>query len=164
MIHVLIAVDDSDTSIRAATTAHRIFGDEARYTVLNVATTTPVIWGDDALAYGMVYPLALPGTGVVGGIPFTVQQPGHPEQVAIDRIDEAEQRADDIAHEAGIPAARPVGETGDPAEAILAAAHDHDADVIVVGTHDRNWFSRLFGRSVAGTVVRESDVPVLIAR
>ena len=68
MIHVLIAVDDSDTSIRAATTAHRIFGDDARYTVLNVATTTPVIWGDDALASGMVYPLALPGAGVVGGI------------------------------------------------------------------------------------------------
>ena len=164
MTHVLIAVDDTDTSIRAATTAHRIFGDGARYTVLNVATTTPVIWGDDALTSGMVYPLALPGAGVVGGIPFTVQTPGHPEQGAIDRIDEAEQRADDIAHEAGIPAARPVGDTGDPADAILAAAHDHGADVIVVGTHDRNWFSRLFGRSVAGAVVRDSEIPVLIAR
>jgi nucleotide-binding universal stress UspA family protein len=161
MTHVLIAVDDSDTSLRAATTAHRLFGDDASYTVLNVATTTPVIWGDDALASGMVYPLALPRAG---GIPFTVQTPGHPEQAAINLIDEAEQRADDIAHEAGIPAARPVGDSGDPAAAILAAAHDHGADVIVVGTHDRNWFSRLFGRSVAEAVVRGSDIPVLIAR
>jgi nucleotide-binding universal stress UspA family protein len=163
MIHVLIAVDDSETSVRAATTAHRLFGDDARYTVLNVATTSPVLWGNDALASGIVYPLALPGAGVVGGIPFTVQTPGHPEQATVDRLDQAEQRADDIAREAGIPEARPVGDTGDAAEAILAAAHDHGADVIVVGTHDRNWFTRLFSRSVSDAVVRESDIPVLIA-
>jgi nucleotide-binding universal stress UspA family protein len=163
MTHVLIAVDDSETSVRAATTARRVFGDQARYTVLNVATNSPVIWGDDALAAGMVYPLTLPGAGVVGGIPFTVQTPGHPEWADTDRIDQAEQRADDVAREAGLSEARPVGDTGDPAEAILAAAHEYGADVIVVGTHDRHWFTRLFSRSVSDAIVRESDIPVLIA-
>lgn len=160
---VLIAVDDSETSVRAAQTAYRLFGDDARYTVINVATNQSVLWGEDALQSGMVYPLAVPGAGYVGGIPFQVVD-GDPEQAARDRIEEAERRADDIAREAGIPAAEPVGETGDAATAIVDAARDHRADVIVVGTHERNWFARLFTGSVANAVAKDADVPVLIAR
>lgn len=161
--HVLIAVDDSETSVRAAHTAYRLFGDHARYTVINVATNETVLWGEDALQSGIVYPLAVPGAGYVGAIPFQVAS-GDPDQVAADRIEDAERRADDIAREAGIPEADAVGDTGDAADAIVAAAHDHHADVIVVGTHDRNWFTRLFTGSVAQNVIRDADVPVLIAR
>jgi nucleotide-binding universal stress UspA family protein len=161
--HVLIAVDDSETSVRAAHTAYRLFGDHARYTVINVATNQTVLWGEDALQSGMVYPLAVPGAGYVGAIPFQVAHTDA-DQAAIDRVADAGRRADDIAREAGIPDAEAVGDTGDAADAIVAAAHEHGADVIVVGSHDRGWFARLFTGSVAKTVVRDADVPVLIAR
>jgi nucleotide-binding universal stress UspA family protein len=161
--HVLIAVDDSETSVRAAHTAYRLFGDDARYTVINVATNQTVLWGEDALHAGMVYPLALPGAGYVGAVPFQVVNTD-PDEAATERADDAERRADDIAREAGIPAAEALGDTGDAADAIVAAAHHHHADVIVVGSHDRNWFARLFTGSVSKSVMRDADVPVLIAR
>ena len=36
MTTVLIAVDDTDSSVHAVETAHRLFGDSADYLVLNV--------------------------------------------------------------------------------------------------------------------------------
>jgi nucleotide-binding universal stress UspA family protein len=65
---------------------------------------------------------------------------------------------------AGLDHAQPVGETGDPADAIIAAAREYEADVIVVGSHDRGWFRRLLNPSVSGAVVRDADVPLLVAR
>ena len=72
--------------------------------------------------------------------------------------------ARDVAAEADIPNPQVVGEVGDPATAIINAAHHHNADVIVIGSHERSWFSKLFTPSVRGAVVREADIPVLIAR
>ena len=163
MTHVMIAVDDSESSVRAAKTAHRLFGDDARYTVLNVAHGTSLMWGEESIPAGMPYPL-FPGAGVIGGAPLALHASPAPDEVARHRVDEAERRADEVAREAGINDAHVVGDTGDPAEAILAAARDHQVDVIVVGTHDRSWFSRLFTGSVSDTVVKDADVPVLIAR
>jgi nucleotide-binding universal stress UspA family protein len=163
MTRVLIAVDDSDTSLAAAQTAYHLFGDDAEYTVVNVAENSPVEWGDDSLRYGTVYPLSIPGAGVVGGVPFVIRS-STASDLDSDRVDIAEQTADDIAHEAGLPHAEPVGSTGDPVEAILAAAASHKADVIVVGTHERGWFKRLVGSSVSNEVIRDSEIPVLVAR
>lgn len=163
MTRVLIAVDDSDTSLAAAQTAYRLFGDGAEYTVINVAENSPVEWGDDSLRYGTVYPLSIPGAGVVGGVPFVIRS-SSASDLDSDRVDLAEQTADDIAHEAGLPHAEPVGSTGDPVEAIIAAATAHNADVIVVGTHERGWFKRLVGSSVSNEVIRDSEIPVLVAR
>jgi nucleotide-binding universal stress UspA family protein len=163
MTRVLIAVDDSDTSLAAAQTAYRLFGDDAEYVVINVATNSPVEWGDDSLRYGTVYPLSIPGAGVVGGVPFVIRSANSPDFDA-DRVDVAEQTADDIAHQAGLLHAEPVGDTGDPAEAIIDAAAAHKVDVIVVGTHERGWFKRLVGSSVSGDVIRDAEVPVLVAR
>ncbi len=163
MTHVLIAVDDSDSSVVAARTAYRLFGDAADYTVINVADSSPVYWGDDALGSGMVYPLAVPGAGMGGGMPLTVTAPDTSNRVA-EPLDLAEQTAQQVMAEAGVRDARPIGESGDPAKAIVDAAHEYEADVIVVGTHDRGWFTRLFTSSVADAVVRKADTPVLIAR
>lgn len=163
MTHVLIAVDDSESSVRAATTAHRLFGDDAHYTVLNVAPGTSLMWGDESLPAGTPYPL-YPGAGVIGGVPLALHAAPSPDDAAEHRLDEAQRRADEVAREAGLVDARVVGDTGDAADAILVAACDHHVDVIVVGTHERNWFSRLFSGSVSDTVAKHADVPVLIAR
>ena len=164
MTHVLIAVDGSESSLAAAQSAHRLFGDSARYTVINVAEQGAVIWGTDALQYGTVYPLSFPGVGVVGGVPFVTDSAGiHSASERIAELtDAATLKAGDIAHEAGLEDAAPLGAEGDPADSIVQAAREHGADVIVVGTHERSRLARLFSPSVSGTVVRESTVPVLV--
>ena len=53
--------------------------------------------------------------------------------------------------------------SGDPAERVLDAACDLDADLIVMGTHGRKRLEHLVLGSVAEQVVRESPAPVLTA-
>jgi nucleotide-binding universal stress UspA family protein len=50
---------------------------------------------------------------------------------------------------------------GNPAAAILGAATDFVADVIVMATHGRTGFSRAFFGSIAEEVLREAPCPVL---
>lgn len=53
---------------------------------------------------------------------------------------------------------------GNPHEEILDYAADHDVDLIMMGTHGRSGFERLLSAgSVADRVVREADVPVMVA-
>ena len=127
-------------------------------------------WGDDALGTGTLYPLAVPSAGIVGTgmaatMPLTVR---NPDGAGSDDIptpaDVAAQQEEQVVAEAGVRDAKPLGETGDPAEAIIAAARDYDADVIVVGSHEHGWFGRLFTPSVGAKVVRKADTPVLVAR
>jgi nucleotide-binding universal stress UspA family protein len=163
MTHVLIAVDDTETSVRAASTAHRLFGDDARYTVINVARDASLMWGETRLETGAVYPL-VPMPGLLAGAPLGIPAATAPDQVVAERVEAAEEHAGHVAEEAGLSGARPVGDVGDTSEAILAAAEAFGADVIVLGTHDRGWFSRLVKGSVASDVLREAEIPVLIAR
>ena len=51
---------------------------------------------------------------------------------------------------------------GAPAEQILAAAQEHDADLIVMATHGRTGPVRWWLGSVADAVVRRADRPVLL--
>jgi nucleotide-binding universal stress UspA family protein len=60
--------------------------------------------------------------------------------------------------------AKLIGDVGDPARAILEAAHEHGVDVVVVGSHDRSWLSRLFSKSVSTEIVKRADLPVLLAK
>ncbi|HEY0518287.1 MAG TPA: universal stress protein [Ilumatobacteraceae bacterium] len=167
MTQVLIAVDDSDSSLKAARSAHTLFGDAATYTVVNVAEhQTPVMWGGDTLMWGVGYPVVVAPTGdvAVGANRLT---PGTGEGAGdVDNapIDDAIRVARDVASDAAIPNPQVVGEVGDPATAILDAARHHSADVIVIGSHERNWFSRLFSPSVSGAVMREAEIPVLVIR
>jgi nucleotide-binding universal stress UspA family protein len=176
MTQVLIAVDDSESGIKTARIAHSLFGDDATYIVVNVADEVPMMWGADSLEWGVGYPVVMGPSGVVD--PVVARPPGPTKGGARDSADEdaaavdldsapidaAMQVARGVAAEADIPNPQVVGEVGDPATAILTAAHHHKADVIVIGSHDRGWFSKLFTPSVSGALVREADVPVLIAR
>ena len=51
---------------------------------------------------------------------------------------------------------------GDPARAILQAAEEHGADLIVVGAHDGGVFSRIIGGSVGDAVAHKAHADVLI--
>ncbi|MEY2444336.1 MAG: hypothetical protein QOE00_916 [Ilumatobacteraceae bacterium] len=165
MTQVLIAVDESEQSLHTAKAAYDLFGGTACYTVVNVADESPMIWGGDALMWGVGYPVMMAPSGLVGVGTRPSSGVGSPvAEVDNAPIDAALQVALDVATEANLPNPQVVGEVGDPALAILQAARHHHSDVIVIGSHDRSWVSRLFVPSVTGSVVRESEVPVLIVR
>ena len=51
---------------------------------------------------------------------------------------------------------------GEPADAIIGAAKDHRASLIVIGSHHHGFFSRLLGTDVAAGLKREADCDVLV--
>jgi nucleotide-binding universal stress UspA family protein len=53
---------------------------------------------------------------------------------------------------------------GDPAAVIVHTAHELEADLIVIGNHDRSGVERLLGTSVAEAVMRQAETPVLVVR
>jgi nucleotide-binding universal stress UspA family protein len=165
MTQVLIAVDESEQALNAARVAYSLFGDNATYTVVNVADESPMMWGGDSLMWGVGYPVLMTPSGLVGVAPRPTAGAGSPvPEVDSAPIDTAMQVALEVATEAELPNPQVVGEVGDPARAILEAARQHGADVIVVGSHDRSWVTRLFLPSVADSVVKDAEIPVLIAR
>ncbi len=139
---ILIALDDSAVSSRAAREAARLFaGVGAEFLVISVAPL-PVVWAGSA-GYGTVVPMVMP--------PPT---PEFEEQAGQELIARAEA--------AGVVDAEPHTATGDPVGVICRAAEEHDVDVIVVGSHDKSALRRLIDPSVAAGVVRETYRPVLV--
>jgi len=166
MTRVLIAADDTNLSVSAARTARTLFGDHADYLVVNVAETPALAWGDDSMMWGYAYPMAIPPVaGAVGGPPLVVQPRAAAAQgddLPPSAVDVAEQEAENVAQAAGLVEATALGEVGEASTAILDAADRHHVDVIVVGSHERGWFSRLLSGSVSSAVAKRSNVPVLV--
>jgi nucleotide-binding universal stress UspA family protein len=161
MTTVLIAVDATDSSVHAVETAHRLFGDDADYLVLNVGAGSYVPVPIFPSEVGMITPMAwapiVHPHGVAGDAGRDVA-----ESAVISEADVAETIAQRTGEEGGLPDATALGIVGDPAGSIIDVAVDHAADVIVVGTHERGWLTRLLTSSVADEVRRESPIPVLV--
>lgn len=139
---VLIALDDSPVSARAAREAVRLFpGSGVEFLVISV-TRFPVMWAG-GYGYGMVAPLAM-------------------EQRWLADDAAAEENLVARADAVGVPDAEPITETGDPVHLVCVAAENHDVDVIVVGSHDKSVLRRLVDPSVAAGIVRETYRPVLV--
>ncbi|MGD9795041.1 MAG: universal stress protein [Acidimicrobiia bacterium] len=150
MTRVLIAADDSAESRIAAQAAHRLFGDTSEYWLVNVGQTVTSATG----TWGMAYPIGMP----MAIVPL--------ELIEEDReaaLEEAASHATEIAVDAEIDA-HPVGAVGDPVTAIIDAAHERLADVIVVGSRERGWLDRLLHSSVSDSVVKNADIPVLVVK
>lgn len=134
---ILVALDDSAISARAAREAARLFPDRD-FHVINVSrVVVPWVTAD----YGTVYPLHLAELPV----------DGLTEDALAERVERA-----------GIESAEMVLVEGDPAEMICAAAEALDVDVVVVGSHDKGVLRRLMDPSVAHAVVQGTYRPVLV--
>jgi len=150
MTRVLIALDGSEESTEAAERARVLFGDDAEFLAISVFEGAPgLAAAADPTTWGMVYQYEL----------YAATE--EDRQVAHDLAEADAARA---AEAAGIHPTEALGDVGDPADAIVAAAHSHGVDVIVVGSHARSWFSRLFDPSVASQVVKRADIPVLVVK
>jgi nucleotide-binding universal stress UspA family protein len=68
------------------------------------------------------------------------------------------------AQRTGEPPALQFLREGKPADQILAAAREWEADAIVIGTHGRSGMSRLVLGSTAESVVRQAPCPVLVIK
>jgi nucleotide-binding universal stress UspA family protein len=148
MQRILVAVDETAASRRAAAFVDGLFGgrDDVSIVAVNVARV-PVDWMPPA-PYGGIY-----------AWPFTVGG----ERSAIDEAlarEEAKSRAMAVAqapHDADVEVV-----VGDTVEAIERAAEDENADLVVVGSNDKSFLQRLLGGSVSEELARHRTRPVLI--
>jgi universal stress protein A len=88
-------------------------------------------------------------------------------ETAMDDIMRGKREAFDqlvAAHTAELALGSTLLKTGDARTAILAAAAELGADLIVMGTHGRRGVSRLVLGSVAESVARTAPCPVLLVR
>lgn len=159
MLRVLVAVDDTEESVRAAEAAHRLFGDQAEFIAVSVAelpvdlAATP--WG---AGWGAGLPIAF-------GSAWSYRAPGvRTDAVSGEAADDAAEDARSVADRSGLTTAETFGEVGDPAGVVLRVAEDRAVDVIVLGTHERAWFDRLVRPSVSKDVVKRAEIPVLIVK
>ncbi|MEO7372117.1 MAG: universal stress protein [Ilumatobacteraceae bacterium] len=141
-MRILIALDESPVSARAAREAVRLFSDVTTEFLVISVTPAPFMWAGGA-GYGMVAPLVVD--------PSWMQPSEELEGELVAR-----------AEATGIRDPEPVTASGDPVTLICRAAEDHDVDVIVVGSHDKSALRRLVDPSVASGVVRETYRPVLV--
>ena len=151
---IMIAVENTEGSVAVVREAHRLFGDNAQYFVVNVGESQ-----FSSMRWAAVYPVGIPGPWLPP--PMIDTSPVGAGQSAEHR---AELRAADLAHEGSLPEATPLGEIGDPSRAIVRAAHDHNADVVVIGAHQHSWFSRIFTTSVERSILREAGFAVLVVK
>ena len=151
MKRVLIAIDGTPESNDAARFAHHLFGGDVDYLVLTVADTGALL--------GTALPLADPMLS--GGAAYV------DPQVARETIEHAVHDARHTASETDNAVddhAETIVETGAPGDVICRVAEERGADLIVIGSHDRNWFSRLLTPSVRNHVLDHSPCPVLVVR
>jgi nucleotide-binding universal stress UspA family protein len=144
-MRVLVALDDSPISARAARTAVRLFGPprDAEFFVINV-TQLPVAWVG-GVEYGFVSTMVI--------------DPGWDDPAYEDNLEHA---LADRAAAAGLVDAEAIVRTGNPVEEICNAASPYGVDVIVVGSHDKSALARLVSPSVASGVVRGTHLPVVV--
>jgi nucleotide-binding universal stress UspA family protein len=132
---VLLAVDQTGSSVAASSEAIRLAGAEhAQLVVLSVVEPRN---------------LHLPG----GQIRRVDQER--------DRLAAGAQRIVRRAREAGVPATYLIWE-GDPADSILEASVAEDADVIVLGSRPRTNLRRLILGSVSSEVARRATCEVVV--
>ena len=154
MRHVLLAVDESEASRRAAAFVGRFFGGlDVAVTAVNVARA-PIGWASTS-PYAVLPPVPY------GGVYTWPLTDADRELIDAD-ADRAEREARAVAAGLAPPGADIDVAFGDPVEAIVRAAEEHDADIIVVGCQHKGTLQRLFGRSVSEELSREAPRPVLV--
>jgi nucleotide-binding universal stress UspA family protein len=131
---VLVAVDFGAASLRAARVAMRVVAPGSSICFAHVAPAIGLPRNDDDLA-------AIYRENLSEELHGFISRAEVPDDVAVTRV----------------------CLYGDAAAALLSAAREQHADMIVIGTHGLGALARLFIGSVAGTLVRGAQCAVLVA-
>jgi nucleotide-binding universal stress UspA family protein len=156
MARVLIAVDDAEHGATLARCARDLFGSGSEYLALNVGQPMST-----AVPYGIAYPYAFDDVGVGLAAVTSSREVAQTERLL---AEDARLRAQEGALAGGLDQATPIGELGDPVDVIVAEAERHAVDVIVIGSRERNWLSRLVSPSVTKAVESRAERPVLVVK
>jgi nucleotide-binding universal stress UspA family protein len=154
---IVIGYDGTDVAdralARAAELAERF---DSRVVVLTVGRSV-----------GIPRPALVPGTldALIPAGPMTSAFPPESTLPPMEEPDEPTMRTLERAR--GILSARGidadyVSAVGDPAEVLLQAADEHDADLVVVGSRERGFLERLLGDGVDEELARKTRRDVLL--
>ena len=155
MTRVLIAVDGTSSDRTIVNTTHKLFGDDAEYVLINVRRD-PMMIAATTVGVGM--------TAMVPAVDLRSEYGDSDGDTLQSEADLATGTAWAAAAAGHLDDAVVVGEIGLEPDAILSAADEYQVDLIVVGDHDRNWFSKLLSPSVSEAITDRADVPVLVIR
>lgn len=151
---VLVAIDDSEASLRAAEFANEFFAELPVEVLVVNATPVSVSWYPGA-RYGIVAPSGWPQ-------PYQFGDASESDRERL--LGDAKEHGRHIVDASGIDGDDTIVDVGDPVEVIRRAADDHDVDLIVVGTSDKGWWGRLLEGSVSNELVKTAHRPVLVVR
>lgn len=144
-MHVMIAVDNSESAHAVAESAVAVFGAAVEYTVVSIGSE-----------------LALESMSMFAGQPmmFAFDNPEylHDTRAASEEI------VDEVAEDLHLPDVHRVADVGPPGPSICALAEDRNVDIIVVGGRERGWLSRLVDPSVTKYIVEHAPCHVLVLR
>jgi nucleotide-binding universal stress UspA family protein len=146
---VLIAVDDEPESEDALSFSEQLLPDDAAVIVVNVARST-------ITPYGTIGGL---GAAYAGSPTLSAEADLRAQELADREAEQVVERAGETVHTDD----RRV-EHGDVGPTICRLAEDEGVDLVVLGTHDRSRWSRLWFGSVSDHVVRHAPCPVLVVR
>ncbi|HAS10363.1 universal stress protein [Acidimicrobiia bacterium EGI L10123] len=146
---VLIAVDDEPESEDAMSFAQELVPDDAAVIVVNVARST-------ITPYGTIGGL---GAAYAGSPTLSAEADLRAQELADQEAAQVVERAGEALH-----ADERRVEHGDVGPTICKVAEDEGVDLVVLGTHDRSRWSRLWFGSVSEHVVRHAPCPVLVVR
>jgi nucleotide-binding universal stress UspA family protein len=142
---IVVGYDSSDPSKRA----------------LERAAELAEALGASLVVTSVAEPVALPGDALVPGDAIGLAAPAIlpvPDRAEATReLEEARKTLE--ARKFG---AQYLATVGDPAEGIIEAANQHDADLIVVGTREPGFLDRIVGGDVSEAVSRRAHRDVLI--
>ncbi len=143
--HIMIAVDGSDTSFLAMQEAIRVTKDQkATLCIVYVVDERFVHDGEAVIDYDLLWEAARKdGQKILNGM----------EELA---------RQNKIKFESQLIELKAF--QGSIAERINEATESQPTDLLIIGTHGRRGFNRLFLGSVAENVVRVATKPVLLVR
>jgi nucleotide-binding universal stress UspA family protein len=159
------ASDISGKRVRFRRVLVPLDGSEASQRVIDTLATLP---GATELEFILLHVARRERTG---GHPLPPVDPltatGQPPQWVHVQAEQAQRQLDEIAlrlRASGIRATTRVVESGDAARTIVTAIREEPADAIAMGTRGAGGLKRTAHGSVATTVVRESEVPVMLIR
>jgi nucleotide-binding universal stress UspA family protein len=145
---ILLAYDGSDTAKLALEQAVRLAKDQQAQ--LRIATVV------ELMRYSLM---------TAGGYPF---EPAQLWDALLEGGRKELEEAQANARSAGVEAETVLLEDKEPSQRVagilVKEAQRWDADLIVLGTHGRRGFDRLFLGSVAETLMRMATTPVLLVR
>ncbi len=136
--HILLATDFSEHSDRALYRAQEL-------ALVSTATLTLLHVVDDLMMPGEFYDLAV--------------------DIELEKtlLEVAHKRMDELVASVNISELKAEVITGNPGHAITHYAHEHDVDLIIIGSHGRRGIERLLGSSV-NAVLHNASCDVLTVR